>query len=427
VKICLISFHSCPYSSLGGNGSGGMSVYLKELTSALVGYPEVRVDIFTRARTAICVEAKDVSPQIRVIQLKAGPNHAIDRTDIYEYIPEFSDNMADFIYREEEKYDIIHSHYWLSGLAGITLKNEMEVPLVHTYHTLGFMKKQVLGQREHRCRANSEQHLAHLSDSIISPSLEEKEYLINKYGIPSAKVDVVYPGVNARLFYPVRSQNVWREVRKGVDDFVLLYVGRIDPVKGLVNLVKALKFIKENNPSLFRKVRVIVIGGGNKKEELSSNEELRRIKEMSDQNGLQDKLSFLGSVDHLQLKKYYSAADALVIPSLYESFGLVAVEALACGIPVIASQIGQLKAIVREGKNGFSFSPHDPFSLFRSIEKFHVERDGLWNQESIRGDVIRRFSWDKTAEETYRIFKRLQPENLSPKTIFRLDENPQRA
>ena len=404
-----------------------MSVYLKELTSALVEYPGVNVDIFTRARTPICVEAKDISPQIRVIQLRAGPNHPIDRINLYEYIPEFSENMADFIRREEEMYDIIHSHYWLSGLAGITLKNKLEVPFVHTYHTLGFMKRRVLGQREHRCRANSEQHLAHLSDSIISPSLEEKENLIKKYGIHSAKVEVVYPGVNARLFYPVRSLSVFRKVRKKQDDIVLLYVGRIEPVKGLINVVKALKFLKENNPSLFRKVRILVLGGGNKKEELSANMEVIRIKGMSGQNGLRGKFSFLGSVEHLQLKKYYSAADALLIPSLYESFGLVAVEALACGIPVIASQINQLKAIVREGKNGFSFPPQDPFSLYQSIEKFYAKRDRLWSRESIREDVIRRFSWDKTAEETFRIFKRLQSSRLCSRTIFQLDENPQQA
>ncbi len=427
MKICLISFHSCPYSSLGGNGSGGMSVYLKELTSALVEYPGVSVDIFTRARTPICVEAKDISPQIRVIQLKAGPNHPIDRTNLYEYIPEFSENMAGFIHREKKRYDIIHSHYWLSGLSGITLKDELEAPLVHTYHTLGFMKRRVLGQREHRCRANSEQHLAHLSDSIISPSPEEKENLIKKYGIPLSKVEVVSPGVNPRLFYPVKSQNVSRSLRKGPDDILLLYVGRIEPIKGLLNVVKGLKFMKENNPSLFTKIRILIIGGGNKKEELSANEEVIRIKRMGELHGFLDKFSFLGSVDHLQLKKYYSTSDALIIPSLYESFGLVAVEALACGIPIIASQIGQLKAIVKEGRNGFSFPPHDPFSLYRSIEKFCAKRARLWNRELIREDVIRRFSWYSTADETYRIFKRIRASWLRSKTIFQLDENPQQA
>lgn len=427
MKICLISLHSCPYSSLGGNGNGGMSVYLKELTSAMVANPHVSVDIYTRAQTPICVEAKDVSPQIRVIQLRAGPNKSIDRTNLYEYIPEFSENMVDFIHRKEQRYDIIHSHYWLSGLVGIAIKNELEVPLVHTYHTLGFMKRRVLGQREHRCRASSEQHLAHRSDSIISPSFEEKGNLIERYGIPSSKVKVVYPGVNLRHFYPFKSSTILRKIRKKENDFVLLYVGRIEPIKGLVNLAKALGFLKEENPLLFGMMRVVVIGGGNNEEELSVNQEVVRIKGLCEKNGLRKKMIFLGSVDHLQLKKYYSAADALVVPSLYESFGLVAVEALACGTPVIVSRIGQLKAILREGKNGFSFLAYDPDSLSRSIEKFYARRGRLWSPEAIREDVIRRFSWDKTAEETFKIFKRLREENLHSKTIFRLGENPQQV
>jgi len=113
MKICMISFHSCPYSSLGGNGSGGMSVYLRELTARLVDFPDVGVDLFTRAQNPICVEAKDVSPQIRVVQLKGGPEHPIDRKDLYEFIPEFSANLKDYIYRKKEEYDVVHSHYWL--------------------------------------------------------------------------------------------------------------------------------------------------------------------------------------------------------------------------------------------------------------------------------------------------------------------------
>jgi D-inositol-3-phosphate glycosyltransferase len=427
VKICLISFHSCPYSSLGGNGSGGMSVYLKELSSALVGRPEINVDIFTRALMPVCVEAKNISPQIRVIQLKAGPNHPIDRTDLYEHIPEFSKNMSNFIRQEKQNYDVIHSHYWLSGLAGICIKTELRVPLVHTYHTLGFLKRKGQGQREHRCRASSEQHLAHLSDAIISPSLDEKEVLIERYGIPTSKVEVVFPGVNPRIFYPVRSSSVFRVMRKESDHFVLLYVGRIEPVKGLINLMKALEFLRESDSQLFEKIRILVIGGGKKKEELSANEEVIRIREAGGRIGLGEKLTFLGSVDHFQLKKYYSAADVLLLPSLYESFGLVAVEALACGTPVIASRIGQLKTIVLEGKNGFSFPPHDPLSLSRTIEKFHAGRDRLWSRQSIREDVIGRFSWDKTADETYRIFKSLQPGDPCPRTIFLLDGSPLRA
>ena len=173
MKICMISFHSCPYSSLGGNGSGGMSVYLRELTTRLAELPGVRVDILTRAQDPVCVEAKDISPQIRVVQLKGGPKHPIDRKNLYDFIPEFSENLEDYVHRKKENYDIVHSHYWLSGLAGLYIKNRLDLPHVHTYHTLGFMKRRALDQKEHRKRADSERQIAQISEAIISPSTEE--------------------------------------------------------------------------------------------------------------------------------------------------------------------------------------------------------------------------------------------------------------
>lgn len=423
MKICTISFHSCPYSSLGGNGSGGMSVYLKELTSALVDFPEVRVDIHTRARDRICVEAKDISPQIRVVQLKGGPERPVDRKNLYEFIPEFAENLIDYIHRKKEDYDVVHSHYWLSGLAGAFVKQELGLPLVHAYHTLGFLKKRALDHREHKNRIKSEQYLAHISDLIISPSAEEKNCLVGEYGISPEKVKVVYPGVNPRHFYPGRNASIRNGFKCHKDNTMLLYVGRIEPVKGLSIVIDALRLIKENNPSLSEKVKLYIIGGGEKEEELSTNEEVSRLERTIDRHGLKDKVIFSGSIDHLQLRKYYSAADALVVPSLYESFGLVTVEALACGTPLLVSQIGEMKSIVIEGKNGYFFRPNDPFSLWQSIEKMCNHGNGLWSRASIREDVIQKFSWDNTAGQTRKIFEELVQKPLRSKTIFRPDES----
>lgn len=425
MKICTISFHSCPYSSLGGNGSGGMSVYLRELTAGLVDFPDVSVDILTRAQDPVCVEAKDISPQIRVVQLKGGPEHPIDRKYLYEFIPEFSENLEDYIHREKEDYDIIHSHYWLSGLAGAFVKTKLGLPHVHTYHTLGFMKKRALGRPEHKSRANSERQIAHISDAIISSSAEEKESLVEEYGISPSKVEVVYPGVNPRLFYPGDDRTILKRTDFRQDDFILLYVGRIEPVKGLAIVIEALKIMEHKNPQLFEKSKLLVIGGGNKKEELFTNEEVSRIKRQIEQYRFQNKVIFLGSIDQSQLRKYYSAADALVVPSLYESFGLVTVEALACGTPIIVSQIGKMKSIVKEGKNGFSFRTYDSASLVKSIVNVYKHRGHFWSSASIREDAIRRFSWDLTSEKTYQIFKGLLQGSLQSKTIFQPGESLQ--
>ncbi len=421
MKICTISFHSCPYSSLGGNGSGGMSVYLRELTASLVEFPEVKVDIVTRAQNPICVEAKYVSPQIRVVQLKGGPEHPIDRKNLYEFIPEFSENLEKYIYRKKEDYDIIHSHYWLSGLAGIYIKKKLRLPLVHTYHTLGFLKKRALGGTEHKSRTNSERYLAQISDVIISPSSNERESLVQEYGILPAKVKVVHPGVNPRLFFPVENRTILKKMGCHKDDFILLFVGRIEPLKGLKDVIAALNILKDKNPSLFEITKLIVVGGGQKNEELSANEEVSHIQKTIERDGLENNVAFLGSVDQAKLRKYYSAARALVVPSLYESFGLVTVEALACGTPVIVSQVGKMKSIVREGKNGFSFCPNNPVSLWKCLENFMERRNRLWSRTEIREDIIQRFSWENTAEETYWIFESLIQERLRAKTIFQPD------
>ena len=205
------------------------------------------------------------------------------------------------------------------------------------------------------------------------------------------------------------------------DDFILLYVGRIEKVKGLTNVIEALHILNEKNLPLFAKVKLIVIGGGKKDEELAENKEVSRIKRAMEQHDLKDKVFFLGSVDQAHLQKYYSAADALVVPSLYESFGLVTVEALACGTPVIVSQIGKMKSIVKEGKNGFSFRPDDPVSLCQSLENVFMHRSRLWSRTSIREDVVQKFSWDKTTEDTYQIFEGLNKGRLWSKTIFQPD------
>ncbi len=427
MKICTISFHSCPYSSLGGNGSGGMSVYLRELTAALVDFPGVSVDILTRAQNPVCVEAKDVSPQIRVVQLKGGPQHPVDRKNLYKFIPEFSENLEEYIHRRKENYDVIHTHYWLSGLVGGYIKHKLGFPLVHAYHTLGFMKRRALGQLEHKSRANSESHLAHISDLIISPSLEERSNLVKEYGISPAKVRVVYPGVNPRLFYPCKSPSIVKKMGCHQDNFIILYVGRIELVKGLMNVIEALKLLKKNSSFLSQKAKLVIVGGGKKDEELVLNKEVFRIKGAIEEYGLEKHVIFLGSVDHAQLRKYYSAADVLVVPSLYESFGLVTVEALACGTPVIVSQVDMMKSIVKEGKNGFSFGPDDPVSLWHEIEKLFIHHNQLWSRASIREDIVQRFSWDKTAEKTHRIFKGLIQNHHQAKTIFQPDGSLQRV
>ncbi len=400
MKICLLSFHCCPFSLIGSEGVGGMNVYIKELSAALAELPNVTIDIFTRCQSRDHRSIKERAPSLRVIHLKGGPEKPVDRRELYEYLPEFIENVEDFILKSGKKYDLIYSHYWLSGLVGEWIKYRFELPLVHTYHTLGFLKNRVLEGKEHRYRNTAEKHLSGVADAIISSSLEEKGNLTRTFHVPAEKLRVIYPGVNKELFCPLpeESQPTCEKAES-----CLLYVGRIEPVKGLLDIVEAIQILKCKVPDLFRRICLKVIGGGSEKD-MQSNPEIRRIHELLSQYGIEDRVRFLGSIPQEELKGFYAEAEALVVPSLYESFGLVVVEALACGTPVLVSKIGKMQTIVKDGHTGFSFRPNDPASLATCLQYFFAHKDSLWPAHRIRTDVIDRFSWKKTAERTYQVF-----------------------
>ncbi len=426
MKICAISFHCCPFSLLGGDGTGGMNVYLRELCSALTSFPEVKIDIFTRIQNPKIREIKYLSPQARVVHLRGGPERPMDRTKLHDFLPEFSRNLESFICQERENYDLVYSHYWFSGLVGEGVRQKFNLPLVHIYHTLAFLKERALREesREHKGRIEAERHLAHVSDAIISSSEDEMQSLVDEYGIPSSKGRIIYPGVNKKLFYRLEDRMVLQEMRWREKDKIILYVGRIDPAKGLMTVIEALELLKKRDLSLYSQLKLIVVGGGRKKEDLPGNKEYIRIKKSIREKKLTGKVIFLGSKKQSELKKYYSAAEALVIPSFYESFGLVPVEAMACGTPALVSRIGEMRNIVKEGKSGFSFPPDNPSSLASCLEHFFSNKENLWDRERIRQSAVKNFSWGKTAEETYYLFRRLRREKASITTISQPDESP---
>jgi D-inositol-3-phosphate glycosyltransferase len=211
--------------------------------------------------------------------------------------------------------------------------------------------------------------------------------------------------VNKKLFYPLSQSEVRQELGFREEDKIVLYVGRVEPVKGLFFLVEALESLRKEVPFLSSQLKLAVVGGGAKSSDHARNKEINRIQKAIAEKNLKNEVFFLGSKKQNQLRKYYSAADVLVMPSLYESFGLVVVEALACGTPVIASRIGEMMNIIEEGKNGFYFNPNDSSSLSLSLNYFFSQKNSLWKAEEIRQDIINRFSWKLTAKETHDVFK----------------------
>ena len=419
MNICAVSFHCCPFSLLGGDGTGGMNVYLRELCSVAEDFPGTRIDIFTRIQNPRFRGIRHFSPHARVIHLKGGPERPVDRTKLYDYLPEFMRNMESFILQNKEDYDVIYTHYWLSGLVGERMKKTFNLPLVHIYHTLAFMKRKALESenREHSSRLRSEEHIARVADAIISSSLHEMQNLIDEYHISSSKIKLISPGVNPTLFFPVEHGRAPRDVQRKKGERILLFVGRIDPVKGLMTVIDALSMLRKEEKPLYDHLKLFIIGGGRKDKDLPRNHEYIRLAESIRKNSLEEKVVFLGSKKQNQLRRYYSVADALVVPSLYESFGLVAAEALACGTPVIASKIGELESIIEDGKNGLSFYSEDPVSLARTLKRFFSAPNHYWEKERIRADILKSFSWKKTAAETYAFLEKIAEKRTPLTTI----------
>lgn len=340
-RLALLSFHGCPVARLGEKDTGGMNVYVLQLARefAAKGY---EVDVFTRFHDPADPKIVELEDGARVIHLDAGPLDAA-KEDLFNYIPMFIRELYDFQRSEEIRYDMIHSHYWLSGRVGMALSREWNVPHATTFHTLAKTKLRArVGEREPQLRQDIEALVMSDADGIVVSTEEEKHDVISLYNAPPHKVEVIPAGVNLDMFSPVEQDYARRELSIEEEN-VILYVGRIEPLKGIDILLRAVPLLECTSD-----LRVLVVGGNP-----SGDTEMERLKTISEELGIRDSVTFTGPVPQDRLPSYYSAADVNVLPSHAESFGLAALEAMACGTPVVVSRVGGLKTFVDNAKTGY--------------------------------------------------------------------------
>ena len=384
-RAAFITLHACPLAAPGQGKSGGMNVYVRQLAAAL-GDLGMQIDIFTREHADVANRIETIGPNVRVIHIKAGEPEA-HLGGPYAYLPEFLNQLNAF--REEEglKYDVVHSHYWLSSWIGRELSQEMGVPHVVTFHTLGLIKMQSrAGEVEQAERPVVEAEVMATADRIIAFSPHERDAMARLYGADAGKVSLVPCGVDLSVFRPLDRDSV--RARLGLNgDKILLYVGRIEPLKGLDLLVETAAQMDSQDG-----VRVMVVGA-----DVNGDRELDRVKQLARERDLEDKIDFVGQVDHKELPLYYNAADVCVVPSYYESFGLVALEAMACGTPVVATRVGGLSTIIQHGRTGYLKSWRCPEAFANSVEMI-ISSNGL--QQSL-GEAARKraegMGWDNVA------------------------------
>lgn len=365
MRIAMLSYHTCPLATLGGKDTGGMNVYVRELTRQF-GRMGVHVDVFTRSQDEHVPHVlHDLGYGNRVVHIPAGPEIPLPKDELAAHIPTFADQIIEFAQSKGLTYDLIHSHYWMSGMTAIRLQAVWGLPFVHMFHTLGHMKNRIagLGEAEGEYRLQGEQRVLAAADRIIAATPAELAQLQWLYGADTRKIAVVPPGVDLSHFYPIPKDEARAFAGVPPDAHNILFVGRVEPLKGIDVLLQAIRMMTRLEEVDRRRLTVSIIGGEPDVSRTEMSPEMNRLQSLRTEYGLTDVVSFLGKRSQDSLPYYYSAADVVVMPSHYESFGMVALEAMACGTPVVASEVGGLAFLVRDGETGSLVRGDDPAHL----------------------------------------------------------------
>ena len=381
LKIAMLSVHSSPIGELGTKNTGGMSVYVRELARQL-GNRGHLVDIYTRLNGSEQKQITQLYDNVRLIHLHTGDNDQMNKLALYAHLDEFFKELEEFRNRNFLDYDLIHSHYWLSGRVGTWAQEHWEVPHVFMFHTVGAVKNSTAGsEKEPELRTTIEKHLTRKCDRILVATDRERDHLVQHYGACPEAIGVVPCGVNLDLFRPLDKAAARQRLGFAQDESIVLYVGRFAPVKGIDRLMEAIAHLQHH-----RRLRLVVVGGDG--EGAPEYESFRRL---ARKLSIQDSVTFTGRIEQDGLSPYYSAADVLAVPSHYESFGLVALESLASGTPVVATKVGAMENILREGETGHVVKNGSPLLLAKRIERFISDSSGLSPHE-IRASVTR-YDW----------------------------------
>lgn len=407
-RVAMLSVHTCPLAMLGGKETGGMNVYVRDLSRELVRRG-IAVDVFTRSQNPHLPHVMHrLGPLGRVIHIPTGPEEPYDKNKVYDHLPEFVDNVKRFAAGEGIQYDVIHSHYWLSGWAARELREAWGAPIVQMFHTLGKMKDSVAGdpgQRETARRIEVETEVAQFADRLMAATPTEKDQLVRLYGAAPNTVSIVPPGVNVNRFRPMPMKTAWQYIGVRPEDWMILFVGRIEPLKGVDTLIRAMALLAYECPVWVSRLSLAIIGGDPNTNE---NAEMERLKQMHADLKLGKLVVFLGAKDQDTLQYYYNAAEAVVMPSHYESFGLVALEAMACGTPVIASDVGGLSHLVRDGITGFHVPNGDHVALASTLARL-LQDDHLRQRLGEQAWAwAQNYSWNTIGDRVLEVYQLVQ-------------------
>jgi D-inositol-3-phosphate glycosyltransferase len=398
-RVAVISLHTSPLLQPGSGDSGGMNVYVRELVSSLA-QSGVECTTYTRADQADMPAEVFVEPNHRVVHIEAGPHH-LPKEALPDFVDEFTDRVLEHL-RRHGGADVVHANYWLSGVAAHRIKHELDIPFVSTFHTLARVKAEG-GDPEPGWRDRAEAELINCADAICVSCREEEQQFRRLYGDPQGQIEIIAPGVEHALFGPGDRIGARRAIGVAEDAPLLLFVGRIQPLKGPDVAIRALEAL--GRPQ----ARLLIVGGASG---ATGDGEVERAHQLVDELGLHDQVEFVEPLPHHILSTYYRAADVVVVPSRSESFGLVALEAAACGTPVVASAVGGLQSLVDHGHTGFLLDRRNPVDVAKAIAEILDSPQLADTMGAAAAERAARYTWGFAAARLRRLYVDLTSRQL---------------
>lgn len=413
-KIAFISEHASPLATLGGVDAGGQNVYVAELAKFLAK-KNYEVDIYTRWEDLNLPQVINWLPNIRVIHVKAGPVEFLSKELLLQYMPEFRFNMVEFIKKNFLSYEIIHAHFFMSGLVALQLKVLLGTPYAITFHALGQVRRmhQKEADRFPAERIQIEEEVVSMADLILAECPQDKEDLMQFYQANEKKIEIIPCGFSPEEFYPLSKMWARRFLKLNNREKIILQLGRMVPRKGVDNVIRSIARVKEQVSN----IRLLIVGGETDLADPAFCPEMARLQNLAQELGISDRISFAGRKDRNMLKYYYAAADIFVTTPWYEPFGITPLESMACGTPVIGSNVGGIKFSVADGKTGFLIPPNDPDAL---AEKVMLMLQNPKLLKTMKANSLMRvnalFTWAKVAEMTHQAYNKI----LNPVRVKKL-------
>ena len=409
-RVAMISVHACPLAKLGGRDSGGMNVYVRELARDL-GARGIEVDVFTRWREKDDPRIQPLGPNARVIHIASGPLGYWPKINVYEHLDEFTAKLIAEVEEQGRTYDVLHAHYWLSAKVARTLEQRWKIPTVQMFHTLGLVKREVMDEDidgESDVRIEIEREAVRRSAAVVAASAIELGELRRFYKADPARVAVIPCGVDPEVFHPVRQADAREKLARDQCERLILFVGRIEQIKGIDVLLRAMALLFFRRPDLRSEVCLLVVGGAlDPGDEAPETEKILELRRLVHEHRMEANVSFVGSRDQEDLALYYAAADVCAVPSLTESFGLVALEAMACGTPVVGTRVGGLQTVITDGESGLLVPAGDYEALAEAIAR--VLTDARLRMHLAHGarDRAEHFTWRRVGDRIVELYERV--------------------